>query len=98
MNDYLFAVVVIVFCFCAACVTRYLIPYIKHLMTIDVVRTAVRAAEQTIKGSKMGKVKKAQVITDVSNWLKHFNIKITEAQLCLLIEAAVNIMNSNSEE
>lgn len=94
MNDYLFALVVIVVCICSAYITKYLVPYIKQLMTINEVETAVKAAEQTIKGSGMGKVKKAQVIKDVTNWLNKHGIKLTEAQLSLLIEAAVLSMKT----
>ena len=93
MNDYLFALLVIVVCFCAAYVSKYLVPYIKQLMTINEVEVAVHAVEQTIKGSGMGAAKKAQVIADVTNWLNKYNIKITEAQLSILIESAVHIMN-----
>lgn len=94
MNEYLFAILVVVISICAACITKYLVPYIKQLMTIDIVNAAVRAAEQTIKGNKMGGVRKAQVITDVTNWLNKYKINITETQLSLLIEAAVNAMKN----
>lgn len=93
MNDYLFALLVIVVCVCAAYISKYLVPYIKQLMTIKEVEAAVKAAEQTIKGSGMGSTKKAQVIADVTSWLNTYNIKITETQLSLLIEAAVRTMN-----
>jgi hypothetical protein len=93
MNDYLFALLVIVVCFCAASISRYLVPYIKQLMTIKEVEAAVKSAEQTIKGSGMGVTKKAQVIADVTSWLNAHHISITEAQLSILIEAAVKSMN-----
>ena len=93
MNDYLFALLVIVVCFCAAYISKYLVPYIKQLMTFKEVEVAVRSAEQTIKGSGMGITKKAQVVADVTNWLNAHKIKITEAQLSILIEAAVKTMN-----
>lgn len=43
MNDYLFALLVIVVCFCAAYISRYLVPYIKQLMTIKEVEAAVKS-------------------------------------------------------
>ena len=93
MNDYLFALLVVVVCFCAAYISKYLVPYIKQLMTIKEVEAAVLSAEQTIKGSGMGTAKKAQVTADVTSWLNKHNIKITETQLSILIEAAVKTMN-----
>ena len=93
MNDYLFALLVVVICFCAAYISKYLVPYIKQLMTIKEVEAAVLSAEQNIKGSGMGTAKKAQVIADVTSWLNKHNIKITETQLSILIEAAVKTMN-----
>ena len=62
-------------------------------LNIQAAKAAVKSAEQTIKGSGMGVTKKAQVIADVTSWLNSHHISITEAQLSILIEAAVKSMN-----
>lgn len=84
-------------------ITRYLVPYIKSLIheskyaeLIEVIAAAVRAAEDTIVGSKKGKIKEADVVAFVSHWLAKKNLHITEDELIRLIRAAVHDMN-NSE-
>lgn len=80
---------------------RYTVPYIKavtenekYSILTDVVAIAVKAAEQTIRESGQGKVKKAQVIAFVSHWLTERNIHITEDMLDKLIESAVLSMKN----
>ena len=51
--------------------------------------TAVKAAEQTIKGDKKGVERKAEVIDLVTAWLVERGINISSEQLDSLIEAAV---------
>lgn len=79
---------------------RYAIPYVKALLAneeyakvSEIVTVAVRAAEQTIRESGQGKVKKAQVIAFVSAWLNENNIHVTEDTLDRLIECAVKTLN-----
>lgn len=100
MSEQTFEVVKLVVSVVATLVGLYLIPYI-HRKTQELkqneiaveVETAVRAVEQTVKGSLKGKIKKADVIKYMTKWLNEKNIKITAAQLDILIESAVYYMN-----
>ena len=95
MNDVTFAILKIVVSICAALVTVYLIPYIKTLredkryaQALDIVQTAVRAAEQSLK-NETGEFKKSEVLTYVCHWLEINGIKVEMEQLDKLIECAV---------
>lgn len=59
----------------------------------DVVDTAVRMAEQTVKGVRKGKTKKQLVISLVNTWLADYGIVMKEDQIDALIEASVYVMN-----
>ena len=100
MNEIAFDVLMIVVSVCVAVVTRYLIPYLKNVVSdnkyaavIEIIKVAVEAAEQTIKDSGQGKAKKAQVIAFVSHWLTEKGIHITEEQIDKLVESAVWQLN-----
>lgn len=80
----------------ATVITCVLVPYIKSRTTSDQqkeinawVKIAVAAAEQIFNGSGRGEEKKAYVIA----WLKEHGIKVNEAELDALIEAAVFELN-----
>lgn len=70
----------------------------KYGQLLDTVEKAVKAAEQKIKESGMGKIKKAQVITEVTFWLNQHGVYVTEDQLDMLIEAAVWAMNNEDKQ
>lgn len=96
MNEITFDILKIVVSICAALVTVYVIPYLKTLKDdkrysslVGIVEVAVRAAEQTIKEPGEGKLKKAQVVQFVTEWLDKQGIKITPEELDRLIECAV---------
>lgn len=100
MNEVSFFVLKIVISIAVSLITAYLIPAIKGYINsqknqalIDVVITAVEAAEQTIKGSGQGAIKKQQVLKWVHEWLNQNGISITEEQLDQLIESAVYSIN-----
>lgn len=102
MNEIAFDVLMIVVSVCVAIVTRYLIPYLRNVVSdnkytalLEIIKVAVEAAEQTIKDSGQGKAKKAQVIAFVSHWLTEKGIHITEEQLDKLIESAVWQLNND---
>ena len=104
MNKILFDVLVGVMIICIILITRYLIPYIKRLIhdsqyaeLLDIIEQSVDALEQTIKQSGMGKVKKAEVVKFVTNWLNEKEITISEEQLDKLIESAVFTMNNGKK-
>lgn len=103
-NEVLFRVLIVVVIVVATLITRYLVPYLKAQIqdtkyeeVLDTVEKAVKAAEQKIKESGQGKVKKAQVLAFVSAWLADHNIILTEDQLDTLIEAAVWAMNNEDK-
>lgn len=96
MNEITFDVLKIIVSICAALVTAYVIPYLKTLKDdkryaslVGIVEVAVRAAEQTIPEPNEGKLKKAEVLSFVSDWLSSRGIKITNDELDKLIECAV---------
>lgn len=100
MNDLTFNILKIVIAVSAALITAYLIPYIKNKLKdekyaqlVAMVETAVRAAEQTFKGSGKGKLKKEDVLSFVHFWMVNNGIDISDAQLDELIEAAVFQLN-----
>lgn len=101
MNEVTFAILKIVVSVCAALVTVYLIPYIKTLredkryaQALDIVQTAVRAAEQTCKDDT-GEFKKSEVLSFVCQWLEKNGVKMEMSQLDRLIECAVYQMKNN---
>ena len=102
MNELTFNILKIVVSVAAALVATYLVPYIKaktaetkYDRLLHIVATAVRAAEQTIKGSGQGALKKEEVLGFVTAWMAQHGISITDEQLDQLIEAAVYSMNKN---
>lgn len=104
MKELLFELLIVVVGICGALFTRYLVPYLKELIDdskysklLDIIEVAVRAAEQTITGSGQGKIKKADVVTFVSEWLNGNGLEVTEDELNRLIESAVYAMNSEKE-
>lgn len=104
MSETTFEIVKIVASVIATIIGLYLIPYIRR-KTVDAeykelceaVSVGVRAVEQTIKESGMGKVKKAQVIAYVTAWLNGKNINISEEQLDKLIECTVYYMKQEQK-
>lgn len=100
MNTVIYNILYIAVVFIAAIVARFIVPYIKGLLSrqenqyvTEMIKVAVWAAEQTVKGSGQGEVKKEQVLIKVRAWLAERGIAITESQLDSLIEAAVFEMN-----
>lgn len=100
MNEITFNILKVVVSVCSALIAFYLVPLLKNKLKedknaqlLEMIEVAVRAAEQTIKGSGMGKVKKEEVIIFVNDWMNKAGISITDKQLSQLIEAAVYNMN-----
>lgn len=96
MNELTFDMLKIVVSVCAAIITVYAVPYLKTLkedrryaQILDMVDVAVRAAEQTIKGSGKGMEKKKEVENIIYAWLMEKGIEITPEQINQLIECAV---------
>lgn len=96
MDEFTMLLAKIVISVCAALITAYVVPYIKTLKedaryasVFEIIEIAVRAAEQVIKGSGQGALKKSEVVKFVSEWLERKGIGIMEDELDQLIEAAV---------
>lgn len=96
VNELTFDILKVVVSVCAALVTVYLIPYLKTLkddkryaQLLEMIGVAVRAAEQTIKGSGKGMEKKKEVENIIYAWLMEKGIEITPEQINQLIECAV---------
>lgn len=96
MKDVAVVVLEVVISIVVILLSRYVIPYIKEVTRsekyaglMEIVIVAVKAAEQTIRESGQGKVKKAQVVAFVSCWLKEKGLNISEEELDRLIESAV---------
>lgn len=105
MNDLTFNILKIVVSVVMALVAYYVIPYIKRRIESDrynellkMIDKAVRAAEQAIKGSDMGALKKENVMTYITSWAEKVGISITQDQLSQLIEAAVFELNKENKE
>jgi phage I-like protein len=84
----------------AVIITRYAVPYVKANLTMKKfafingwINKAVAAAEQSIRGSKLGTKKKEYVI----KLLKQVGITVDET-VDALIEAAVKEMNNNIDK
>ena len=104
MSEWSFLVLKVVVSVCAAMITVYLIPYLRTLVhdkryeaLIDMVALAVRAAEQTIKESGQGALKKERVIDFVRDWMNNQGIDITYEQLSELVEACVYQMKQEAK-
>lgn len=100
MNDLTFNILKLVISVVMALVAYYVIPLLKekiheakYAQLLDTVMIAVKAAEQSIKGSKMGPVKKEDVIAYVTEWMNAKGIAITREQLDKLVEACVFEIN-----
>lgn len=96
MNELTFNILKIVVTVATALISAYVIPLLKaklqeakYARLLEMVEIAVRAAEQTIKGSGMGNVKKDEVVKFVTEWMLDHGIAITQQQLDQLIECAV---------
>lgn len=101
MNEITFSILQIVVSVCMIIVMRYVIPYLKAKLqsVIDeslwnAIMREVKSVEQTITGSKMGAIKKEEVIQRIYGWANKHGIEITDEQISQLIEAAVFIMKN----
>lgn len=96
MNDLTFMTLKIVVSICSALITFFLIPYLyefqkdtQNKQLFELVATAVKAAEQTIKGEKMGADKKNKVMDSMREYAHENHLSISDKNLSDLIESAV---------
>ena len=97
MNEILFNLFTAVAIAAVTAVVRYLIPYIitalkesKHELAANIALTAVRAVEQMIMAPGSGERKYALAF----DLIKQSGLKLTDEQIQVLIEAAVQAMNA----
>lgn len=100
MDEYTVLIVRGIFGVVAMLLTRYAIPLLKtwYEAKVDekikkVIKEAVEAFEQTIKGSGKGPLKKEEVVKYVTEVLTKAGIAVDEKKLDVLIESAVFAMN-----
>lgn len=105
MNDISFMILKIVITILSTLITIYVVPLLKtkiqasqYNYLLEVVDTAVRAAEQTIKTEKSGAVKKEKVVQYVTDWMNTHGIKISQEQLSDIIEWAVYTMKTEVDD
>lgn len=96
MNDIAFLVLKIVVSICSALITLYAVPYLYELQKdtrykqlFELIDVAVKAAEQTIKGEKMGADKKTRVMDSMREYVHENHLSISDKNLSDLIESAV---------
>lgn len=93
-------VVKILFAILSTAITYYILPFIAELTEKyknerfeGFISDSVLAAEQVIKGTGKGAIKKEKVLKEASEWLKKYNIDISEEDLDIMIESVVFAMN-----
>ena len=80
---------------------KHVIPFIEtklkesqYSWAAEIIANAVRAYEQTVSGHGMGEDKFQLVMEFVNRELSKLGIKLTEEQITILIESAVQAMNA----
>ena len=82
-------------------VIKHVIPFVEtklkesqYSWAADIIANAVRAYEQTVSGHGMGEDKFQLVMEFVNRELSKHGIKLSEEQITILIESAVQAMNA----
>lgn len=80
---------------------KHVVPFIEtklkesqYSWAADIINNAVRAFEQTVSGHGMGEDKFQLVMEFVNRELSKHGIKLSEEQITILIESAVQAMNA----
>ena len=101
MDEYILLLVRVITTVVVVILTKHVIPILKekYQLHVDdkvkrVIKDAVEAAEQTIKGSGKGPLKKEEVLKYVIKFLDDQNISVNQDILDTLIESAVFAMNN----
>lgn len=99
--DLLFALIYGVVIWAIHTITKKVVPFIelklsesKYGWAAEIIANAVRAYEQTVSGHGMGEDKFQLVMEFVNRELSKLGIKLTEEQITILIESAVQAMNA----
>lgn len=82
-------------------VIKHVVPFVEtklkesqYSWAADIITNAVRAYEQTVSGHGMGEDKFQLVMEFVNRELSKHGIKLSEEQITILIESAVQAMNA----
>jgi hypothetical protein len=82
-------------------VIKHVVPFVEtklkesqYSWAADIIANAVRAYEQTVSGHGMGEDKFQLVMEFVNRELSKHGIKLSEEQITILIESAVQAMNA----
>ena len=101
-REFILLIIKGIFAVIAMILTKYVVPLLRewYESRVDdvikkVIKDSVEAFEQTIKGSGKGPLKKEEVLNYVIDYLDKKGIKIDDARLDILIEAAVYTLNNN---
>lgn len=99
--DLLYALIYGVVIWAIHTITKKVVPFIelklsesKYGWAAEIISNAVRAYEQTVSGQGMGEDKFQLVMAYVNRELSKLGIKLSEEQITILIEAAVQAMNA----
>lgn len=99
--DLLFALMYGVLIWGIRAIVKNVIPFVEAKLAetnygwaAEIIANAVRAFEQTVSGSKRGEEKFELVMEFVNRELSKLGIKLSEEQITMLIEAAVQEMNA----
>lgn len=103
MNDIIFGLLQAILVAMVTAIARYLIPGLiqslkhgKYALAAEIVESAVRAAEQMIRESGKGEEKYTMVLKIAHEILPRYGISITDEQISVLIESAVQVINAES--
>lgn len=99
--DLLFALMYGVIIWAVRTLVKKVLPFIEaklaesnYSWAAEIIANAVRAYEQTVSGPGMGDTKFELVVEFVNRELKKLGINLSEEQITVLIEAAVQEMNA----
>lgn len=105
MNEGLFKIILALIPVIGAILTSFIIPLIKEKIETEKlakyeywVTMAVNAAEKLFPEIKSGESKKEYVVNFLNDLLNKNKVVVTEEQLNVLIEAAVNELNNIKSE
>jgi len=105
MDDISWIILKLIIAVCAFIITSFVIPYLeaivqneKYKTLLNMVNTAVKSAEQTIKGEGVGVAKKQKVMESLSKWLSKYKIRVDAEELSDLVECAVYGMKAAKGE
>lgn len=101
LDNYILLLVKVIVTIIMVILTKHIVPILKEKYDLHVndkiksiVKDTVEAAEQTIKGSGQGSIKKTEVLKYVIKFLDDQNIKVDADLLNTMIESAVFVMNN----